>query len=111
MIYLLECWKYEPDERPNMQDVVLILKALISPEQNDTKFDDIYKEENILLEKYKSSSKSSEGIEDINKSLSVGSVDFATLNNIESGSNSSMQYQVSVARSNFFEKKSSYKLY
>ncbi|CAB5208515.1 unnamed protein product [Rhizophagus irregularis] len=83
-----KCWKYEPDERPNMQDVVLILKALISPEQNDTKFDDVYKEENILLEKYKSSSKSSEGIEDINKSLSVGSVDLATLNNIESGSNS-----------------------
>ncbi|RGB25790.1 kinase-like domain-containing protein [Rhizophagus diaphanus] len=82
-----KCWKYEPDERPNMQDVVLILKALISPEQNDTKFDEVYKEENILLEKYKSSSKSSEGIEDINKSLSVGSVDFATLNNIESGSN------------------------
>ncbi|CAG8697827.1 16618_t:CDS:2 [Rhizophagus irregularis] len=70
-------------------------QPLISPEQNDTKFDDIYKEENILLEKYKSSSKSSEGIEDINKSLSVGSVDFATLNNIESGSNSSLSSDTS----------------
>ncbi|CAB4417956.1 unnamed protein product [Rhizophagus irregularis] len=27
-----ECWKYEPNERPNMQVVVLILKAITSPE-------------------------------------------------------------------------------
>ncbi|RGB38842.1 kinase-like domain-containing protein [Rhizophagus diaphanus] len=27
-----ECWKYEPDERPNMQVVVLILKTITSPE-------------------------------------------------------------------------------
>ncbi|POG58508.1 hypothetical protein GLOIN_2v1730023, partial [Rhizophagus irregularis DAOM 181602=DAOM 197198] len=29
-----ECWKYEPHERPNMQDIVSTLKALISPDQN-----------------------------------------------------------------------------
>ncbi|RGB28638.1 kinase-like domain-containing protein [Rhizophagus diaphanus] len=74
-----ECWKYEPDERPNMREVVSILKALISTEQNDTKFHDVYKEEIISLEEYKSSSKSSVGI-DINRSLSVGSADFIASN-------------------------------
>jgi tetratricopeptide (TPR) repeat protein len=32
---LLECWKYEPNERPNIQDVVSTLKGIISPNQND----------------------------------------------------------------------------
>ncbi|GBC03724.1 hypothetical protein RclHR1_05290012 [Rhizophagus clarus] len=27
-----ECWKYEPNERPNIQEVILTLKATISPE-------------------------------------------------------------------------------
>ncbi|CAB5313892.1 unnamed protein product [Rhizophagus irregularis] len=75
-----ECWKCEPDERPNMRDVVSILKTLISPEQNDTRFDDVYREEIISLEEYKSSSESSVGV-DINKSLSVGSADFTASNN------------------------------
>ncbi|RGB27092.1 kinase-like domain-containing protein [Rhizophagus diaphanus] len=84
-----ECWKYEPDERPNIQVVVSILKALVSPEQNNTKFDDVYKE-NISSEKYKSSSKSS----DINKSLLIDSA----FDNIETKSNLSLQNQVFVAR-------------
>ncbi|GBC41361.2 kinase-like domain-containing protein [Rhizophagus irregularis DAOM 181602=DAOM 197198] len=75
-----ECWKCEPDERPNIRDVVSILKTLISPEQNDTRFDDVYREEIISLEEYKSSSESSVGV-DINKSLSVGSADFTASNN------------------------------
>ncbi|CAB4431350.1 unnamed protein product [Rhizophagus irregularis] len=75
-----ECWKFEPDERPNMREVVSILKALISPEQNDTRFDDVYREEIISLE----SSESSVGI-DINRSLSVSSADF-TASNSESNS-------------------------
>ncbi|CAB4418231.1 unnamed protein product [Rhizophagus irregularis] len=28
-----ECWKDEPDERPNMQEVVLALKSIIFPDQ------------------------------------------------------------------------------
>ncbi|CAB4387584.1 unnamed protein product [Rhizophagus irregularis] len=28
-----ECWKYEPDERPIMQEVVLVLKSIIFPDQ------------------------------------------------------------------------------
>ncbi|CAB5204168.1 unnamed protein product [Rhizophagus irregularis] len=47
-----ECWKYEPNERPNMQEVVLALKAIISPNQNDTIFDNINEKEEP--EKHKS---------------------------------------------------------
>ncbi|CAG8482027.1 15316_t:CDS:2 [Rhizophagus irregularis] len=31
-----ECWKYESSERPNIQEVVSALKAVIYPNQNDT---------------------------------------------------------------------------
>ncbi|PKK75538.1 hypothetical protein RhiirC2_736387 [Rhizophagus irregularis] len=34
------CWKYEPSGRPDMQDVVSTLKALVVPEQDDTHSDD-----------------------------------------------------------------------
>ncbi|CAB4409951.1 unnamed protein product [Rhizophagus irregularis] len=47
-----ECWEYEPIERPNMQEVVLALKAIISPNQNDTIFDNINEKEEP--EKHKS---------------------------------------------------------
>ncbi|CAI2182789.1 1712_t:CDS:10 [Funneliformis geosporum] len=30
-----KCWKYEPDDRPNAQDVVSTLKSITSPEQNN----------------------------------------------------------------------------
>src|ERR1043166_6662851 len=30
VIYLTECWKYEPNERPNMRKVVSTLKKVIS---------------------------------------------------------------------------------
>ena len=32
---ILECWKYEPEERPNIQKVVSTLKTMISLKQND----------------------------------------------------------------------------
>ncbi|CAB5370404.1 unnamed protein product [Rhizophagus irregularis] len=31
-----ECWRYEPNERPNMQDVISGLKTIISSEKHDT---------------------------------------------------------------------------
>src|ERR1044072_476169 len=36
LFFYLECWKYEPNERPNVQKVVSTLKAIISLEQGDT---------------------------------------------------------------------------
>src|ERR1044072_9672778 len=32
---ILECWKYEPEERPNIQKVVSTLKTMTSLKQND----------------------------------------------------------------------------
>ncbi|CAB5314290.1 unnamed protein product [Rhizophagus irregularis] len=80
-----ECWKYEPHERPNMQDIVSTLKSLISPDQNSTNPDDVNKEGNTSLR----IPELSVGTIDINKSLSVGS-DVNVLNNIEPESNSSL---------------------
>ncbi|UZO07139.1 uncharacterized protein OCT59_027437 [Rhizophagus irregularis] len=47
-----ECWKYEPDERPNIQNVVSILYALIFPKQDDIIIDTVNKEKenNQLIE-------------------------------------------------------------
>ena len=64
-LFYLECWKYEPDERPNMQDVVSTLKAIIFPGQSDTNFDNANEEENISSEISKSIPKSSEEILDV----------------------------------------------
>ncbi|RIA84799.1 kinase-like domain-containing protein [Glomus cerebriforme] len=68
-----ECWKDEPDERPNMRDVVLTLKAIISREQNDTNFDKVIEQENISLDIPKSIPKLSEGTIDVNMDLSIWS--------------------------------------
>ena len=35
MFIWLECWKYKPNERPDIQEVVLILKMIISGKIND----------------------------------------------------------------------------
>ncbi|GBB91007.1 hypothetical protein RclHR1_01810010 [Rhizophagus clarus] len=60
-----ECWKYEPHERPDMQDVASALKAIIYPKQNDANSEDIINEErNVSFEK---------------TSLSVGPVDFTNI--------------------------------
>src|SRR4051794_11396385 len=72
-----------------MQIVVSILKAIISPEQNDTNIyniDDVNEKESI------SSEKSEEETIDINIDLSIGS----GLNNFESGNIISLQNQESV---------------
>ncbi|RGB34412.1 hypothetical protein C1646_760550 [Rhizophagus diaphanus] len=47
-----ECWKYEPDERPNAQNVVSILHTLIFPKQDDTIIGTVNKEKenNQLIE-------------------------------------------------------------
>src|SRR6266542_1678430 len=52
---LLECWEEEPNERPDIQKVVLDLKALIFPEQNDKIIEDVDEEKgNRSLEKFPS---------------------------------------------------------
>ncbi|GBC44942.2 kinase-like domain-containing protein [Rhizophagus irregularis DAOM 181602=DAOM 197198] len=55
-----ECWKYEPDERPNAQNVVSILYTLKFPKQDDTIIGTVNKEKenNQLIEKYETISKS-----------------------------------------------------
>ncbi|UZO06312.1 uncharacterized protein OCT59_026641 [Rhizophagus irregularis] len=47
-----ECWLYEPDERPNIQNVVSILYKLIFPKQDDIVIDTVNKEKenNQLIE-------------------------------------------------------------
>src|ERR1051325_2011299 len=55
LIYNLDCWQYEPNERPNIQDIVSILSSISS--------------ESII------SSISSESIIDEEYSLSVKSID------------------------------------
>ena len=53
-IYLfvcLECWKYEPRERPNMQKVVSTLKNIISLEQKDRKLNRILINVTMKIEK------------------------------------------------------------
>ncbi|GBB89491.1 hypothetical protein RclHR1_01620003 [Rhizophagus clarus] len=66
-----ECWEYEPNNRPDIHEVVQILKAIISLEQVDT-FNKKSSEENKgnLLENYQTIS---DVIPDINKDLSIGS--------------------------------------
>ncbi|RGB31318.1 hypothetical protein C1646_817368 [Rhizophagus diaphanus] len=61
-----ECWKYEPNERPNMQEVVSALKAMISPNQIDTITDNI--NERKEPENHKSSNLSNRTI-DLNDDL------------------------------------------
>ncbi|GBC10195.1 hypothetical protein RclHR1_09420003 [Rhizophagus clarus] len=72
-----KCWNYEPDERPNMQDIVSTLKALITSKQ-DANFDI---EKNIPSGEYESTSNSNKGTIDVHNdlndlsSLLVGSID------------------------------------
>ncbi|RGB32847.1 kinase-like domain-containing protein, partial [Rhizophagus diaphanus] len=77
-----ECWKYEPDERPNMYEVVLALKNIISPGKNNTTSGSAINNENISLEK---SVSKSDDILDVNASLSIDSdMNTYMLNNVES---------------------------
>ncbi|CAG8467214.1 11113_t:CDS:2 [Funneliformis mosseae] len=40
-----KCWKDEPDQRPDIQNVVFILEAIISPNQSATLIDNNYEDE------------------------------------------------------------------
>uniref|UniRef100_U9UST2 Protein kinase domain-containing protein n=1 Tax=Rhizophagus irregularis (strain DAOM 181602 / DAOM 197198 / MUCL 43194) TaxID=747089 RepID=U9UST2_RHIID len=84
-----ECWENEPNKRPDMQDIVSTLKAIISPKQNDTNFDYV-NEKDVLLEKPKAILKLNEETIDINKSLAICS-DITISNNVESENNLSLQ--------------------
>ncbi|EXX53796.1 Tpk1p [Rhizophagus irregularis DAOM 197198w] len=64
------CWKYEPNERPNIQEVVLTLKSIISPEIIIYKVNDD-KKSSVSLGKYKPNSESSKVTMDINHDLSL----------------------------------------
>jgi tetratricopeptide (TPR) repeat protein len=99
----LECWEYEPNDRPNIQKVVLTLKAIISSEQDDT-INKNFSEENDRdnsSEIYQSFSKSSDVsyvIPDINENLSIGS-------NINLSSDDNAQ-NLKFVQSNILESKS-----
>ncbi|UZO14889.1 uncharacterized protein OCT59_006332 [Rhizophagus irregularis] len=66
-----ECWKNEPNNRPNIQKVVLTLKAIISPKQDNT-INENFSEESVIdsSEKYQTIS---DIIPDINEDLSIDS--------------------------------------
>ncbi|CAB4480106.1 unnamed protein product [Rhizophagus irregularis] len=66
-----ECWKNEPNNRPNIQKVVLTLKAIISPKQDNT-INENFSEESVSdsSEKYQTIS---DIIPDINEDLSIDS--------------------------------------
>ncbi|GBB89765.1 hypothetical protein RclHR1_16560006 [Rhizophagus clarus] len=65
-----ECWRYEPDERPDMREVVLTLKATISPEIIICDSHDERKS-SFSLEKYKPNLESSEITTNINSDSSI----------------------------------------
>ncbi|GBB87039.1 hypothetical protein RclHR1_01350014 [Rhizophagus clarus] len=65
-----ECWKYEPNERPNIHKIVLTLKAIISPEIIVCNIDED-KKTTFLSEKYKQISELSEVTLDINNDLNI----------------------------------------
>ncbi|GBB87033.1 hypothetical protein RclHR1_01350008 [Rhizophagus clarus] len=43
-----ECWKYESDERPNMQEVVLVLKSIIFPNKDPNDYEDSLLQDEFL---------------------------------------------------------------
>ncbi|PKY22867.1 kinase-like protein [Rhizophagus irregularis] len=66
-----ECWKYEPNERPNIQKIVSTLKSITSLEEiNTTMINNfIEKKENHLLEIYEANSELSKETLDLNIEL------------------------------------------
>ncbi|GES99200.1 kinase-like domain-containing protein [Rhizophagus clarus] len=65
-----ECWKFEPNERPNMQQVVLTLKATISPEITIYNFNEGIKKP-FLSENCESILELSKVTVDINNDLNI----------------------------------------
>ncbi|CAB4463829.1 unnamed protein product [Rhizophagus irregularis] len=81
-----ECWRYEPNERPNMQDVVSELKTIISSEKHDIVIDFINETENNSFnsfEIHKIASRSNKGTLDLNDELMLSN-NRLNINNIDS---------------------------
>ncbi|POG75658.1 kinase-like domain-containing protein [Rhizophagus irregularis DAOM 181602=DAOM 197198] len=88
-----ECWRYEPNERPNMQDVVSELKTIISSEKHDIVIDFINETENNSFnsfEIHKIASRSNKGTLDLNDELMLSN-NRLNINNIDS-KNSYIRY-------------------
>ncbi|RGB34932.1 hypothetical protein C1646_742528 [Rhizophagus diaphanus] len=66
-----ECWKYEPNNRPSIQKVVLALRAIISPEQDNT-INENFSEKSVSGSSVKYQT-ISDVIPDINENLSIDS--------------------------------------
>jgi TPR repeat protein len=80
---LLECWKYDSNERPDMQDVVSELKTIISSEQHHEIIDTIINEKtNHSLKTDKINSESNKGTIDLNNDL-ILSINRLNINNID----------------------------
>ncbi|CAB5370394.1 unnamed protein product [Rhizophagus irregularis] len=95
------CWKYEPNERPNMRDVVSELKTMISFEQCDENIETIINEEedNHSLEIYRTSSESNKGTIDLNNEL-ILSNNGLNINNIDINNNLISQNQMIIDTNN-----------
>ncbi|POG81800.1 kinase-like domain-containing protein [Rhizophagus irregularis DAOM 181602=DAOM 197198] len=83
-----ECWKDDPDERPNIQNVVSILYEIIFPKQEGiTITDNVNKEkENNQLKKFEPISKSIETMELNNELISYNGLNISCENNLSSSS-------------------------
>ncbi|GBC18514.2 kinase-like domain-containing protein [Rhizophagus irregularis DAOM 181602=DAOM 197198] len=92
------CWKYEPNERPNMRNVVSELKTMISFEQRDKIIETIINEEedNHSLEIYTESNK---GTIDLNNEL-ILSNNGLNINNIDINNNLISQNQMIIDTNN-----------
>ncbi|GES98820.1 kinase-like domain-containing protein [Rhizophagus clarus] len=90
-----ECWKYEPDERPNIQEVVLALKTTISPEI--VIYDFSNDEKNAFSsEEYKPNSDSSKVTMEINNDLNINnSLKLNTMSDIASLNISAFESMIS----------------
>ncbi|GBC07945.1 hypothetical protein RclHR1_00780025 [Rhizophagus clarus] len=109
-----ECWKSEPNDRPNMQEVVSSLKAMISPNKNDTTYNNNGKKE---PEKYKPDSNSSKRRTiDINndlinvESLNIDEYESGVIAESESSSYSSNKVGPSIGGINYYKNQSLHEL-
>ncbi|GBC06598.1 hypothetical protein RclHR1_06950004 [Rhizophagus clarus] len=101
-----ECWKSEPNDRPNMQEVVSSLKVMISPNRDDTTYNNIGKKE---PEKYKTDSNSGKRTIDINNGLI--NVESLNIDEYESGviaesESSSNKVGPSISGTNYYRNQS-----
>ncbi|GES84524.1 kinase-like domain-containing protein [Rhizophagus clarus] len=88
-----ECLGYEPDERPNMQDVVLELKAIISLEDDLISDSTANEKKRDSLEMHIIISESSKGTIDLNNEL-ISSNNKLDINNINTNDNWEWHYRI-----------------